>query len=152
MTAPWSSWNIHDKNKRTVVNSPQLSSLVITHNLILWIFKRAKFVSNSSFSILPFLSTNDLCHNHTIYKVSKSLKMNSERSTAKLAHTNIPHPTPDGLCTICFVNRVHPSSHVNQQTIFSSTTKKCLQDTFSQYEARRDFANHVFCQVCAWRA
>ena len=85
---------IHDKNKRTVVNSPQLSTIAITHNLILSIFKTAKFVSISSFSILPFLWTNGLCHNCRIIK-NKRISKNELRKVHR--HTTAHQHTPSNI-------------------------------------------------------
>ena len=73
------------------------STIENNFNFFPWNFKRVKFILISSFYILPFLSTNGLCHNCTITKVSESPNTNSERSTAIPPHTNITRPTPGGL-------------------------------------------------------
>jgi hypothetical protein len=75
--------------------------------------------------------------------------MISERSIDTPLHANIPFPTSDGLRINFFVNRLRPASHINDERFFSSTTKKCLQDTFSRHEARRDLEDHVFRKVCS---
>ena len=135
-----------------VVDSPQLLVIAIAHNFIYNIQSSESSLDpiqvNWPFFLAYFSLTNGLWCNHMFHQskpTSKNKLRKVHRHTA--AHQQIPFTTrwsifhQNTTIIACQQTRKFPPSH-----------KKFLQDTFSWYKVRGVTANHVFCQVCAWRA